>query len=131
MLCSTRTARVDRGRWWRGHGLKGGGCLCEASYLHGHGRDGTSGDQWVSLGALLKGCFASLMSAPSEVITTSEDATERVKHGVHARCLPGGTHGSVNVVARLNAHPVNRLDVNLGLDVDFASLSRQTANLRA
>ena len=130
MLCSTHTARMDRGRWWRGQGLKGGGGLWEVSCLHGHGRDGTGGDQWVSLSALLEGCFASLMSAPSEVITTSKDATEGVKHGVHARCLPGGTHGSVNVVARLNAHPVNRLNVNLGLDVDLASLSRQTANLR-
>ena len=43
----------------------------------------------------------------------------------------GGTHGSVNVIARLNTHPVNRLDVNLSLDVDFASLPRQTPNLRA
>ena len=131
MLCPTRTARVDRRRRWRGHGLKRGGGFCEASCLHGHGRDGTGSDQWVSLGALLEGCLASLMSAPSEIITTAEDAPERVKHGVHPRCLPGGTHGSVNVVARLNAHPVNRLDVNLCFDVDFASLSRQTPNLRA
>ena len=65
-------------RWW----------FLRTSCLHGHGRDGTGSDQWVSLGALLKGCLASLMSAPSEIITTAEDAPERVKHGVHPRCLP-------------------------------------------
>ena len=57
MLCPTRTARVDGRRRWRGHGLKRGGGFCEASCLHGHGRDGTGSDQWVSLGALLKGCL--------------------------------------------------------------------------